>query len=653
MKKELIYIANISYFREGATVPLSAGYISAFTQAVYPERFEIKIFNDPEALEYSIKQAPPRILGLSNYCWNRNINTQFIKYTKHVSPGTITVLGGPCFAKNDSEWLDKFFRSNQGLDFYVSGEGESKFAELLKVCFKNDYDINSIKSDMPTGVFCINADLTVREGTRKCIHTDGYHKDLDEIPSPYLTGMLDSFLDKGFVPLLETVRGCPYSCTFCCWGDASLNRLTAFSVERVKAELEYIVARTKHRRLIITDGNFGILKRDLEISRHIRDISDKSGWPKDIYLYFAKNADERIIDITRILGNLVKVSLSRQSLNKDVLRNIKRSNIDKETFSRIKACLKQDNIESMIEVIYPLPGETRSTFVNGLSRIFSEIDPKNTEIRIYPAELLSGSEMDTAEYRKRYDMRSAWRPMDDAFNRKFKYVDSCEYQEIIVSTDSFSVDDFFYVRKLHFFICLFFTYKIYWKVFDFYKSLGFAKDFIWFIDRIIKGIDAEGGAIKEIFDEFDRAIRDELIDDKKYWSDAGYQRYQDTRIKRINIYYILKLLYGANRKYYMGFMDLIRKAFVGVSKIDPVKTKDILDSIGYSIVDFTKIESWLKEGVLENNKVNIPHERFVIDEFERHYNGDLVDTLDRIYYTTYPGDLGRLVLANSEVTINA
>jgi len=39
-------------------------------------------------------------------------------------------------------------------------------------------------------------------------------KDLDEIPSPYLTGVLDKFFDGKLAPFIETNRGCPFTCSF-------------------------------------------------------------------------------------------------------------------------------------------------------------------------------------------------------------------------------------------------------------------------------------------------------------------------------------------------------------------------------------------------------------------------------------------------------
>ena len=44
------------------------------------------------------------------------------------------------------------------------------------------------------------------------------------MPSPYLNGLMDRFVDKWkdkyvFTATVESVRGCPYRCTYCEIGD--------------------------------------------------------------------------------------------------------------------------------------------------------------------------------------------------------------------------------------------------------------------------------------------------------------------------------------------------------------------------------------------------------------------------------------------------
>ena len=94
---------------------------------------------------------------------------------------------------------------------------------------------------------------------------------VDDFPSPYLNGMLDPFLEMGQIPLFETNRGCPYECTFCTWGIAAFNKVRRYPIDRVFSELEYVAGNFPSLPAwIIADGNFGILKRDVEIAKNIK-----------------------------------------------------------------------------------------------------------------------------------------------------------------------------------------------------------------------------------------------------------------------------------------------------------------------------------------------------------------------------------------------
>ena len=65
-------------------------------------------------------------------------------------------------------------------------------------------------------------------------------KDLDEIQSPYTSGLLDEFFDGRLSPMIQTNRGCPFSCTFCTDGSDLVKQVNKFSIKRVEDELEYI-----------------------------------------------------------------------------------------------------------------------------------------------------------------------------------------------------------------------------------------------------------------------------------------------------------------------------------------------------------------------------------------------------------------------------
>ena len=61
----------------------------------------------------------------------------------------------------------------------------------------------------------------------------------DIVPSPYLSGLLDKFLDGTFQPAFETSRGCPFLCTFCDQG-IDESKITAFSTKRIADEIMYV-----------------------------------------------------------------------------------------------------------------------------------------------------------------------------------------------------------------------------------------------------------------------------------------------------------------------------------------------------------------------------------------------------------------------------
>ena len=93
--------------------------------------------------------------------------------------------------------------------------------------------------------------------------------DLDIIPSPFLTGLFDAYADvPGTAVTIETNRGCPYGCTFCDWGSATLSRIRKFDLQRVFDEIEWC-AKTHMQGIGPADSNFGIFERDVGIAERV------------------------------------------------------------------------------------------------------------------------------------------------------------------------------------------------------------------------------------------------------------------------------------------------------------------------------------------------------------------------------------------------
>ena len=73
------------------------------------------------------------------------------------------------------------------------------------------------------------------------------------------------------------MRGCPFTCTYCAWGDDWLRASNRFSLERVLSEIDYIAKKYAASKkkfngyLYLADSNFGMHRRDSEIAQKMRD----------------------------------------------------------------------------------------------------------------------------------------------------------------------------------------------------------------------------------------------------------------------------------------------------------------------------------------------------------------------------------------------
>src|SRR5204863_5557334 len=150
--------------------------------------------------------------------------------------------------------------------------------------------------------------------------------DLSMYPSPYTTGEFNHWIDdKAYLPL-ETNRGCPYGCTFCDWGAATLSKVARMSMERVLGEVEF-AARHRIMNIGFCDANFGILQRDVDIARYVVEMKERHGYPREIGYTNAKTASPRLTDIIKILtdgGLISSAQISMQTTDEQILENVKR-----------------------------------------------------------------------------------------------------------------------------------------------------------------------------------------------------------------------------------------------------------------------------------------------------------------------------------------
>ena len=203
----------------------------------------------------------------------------------------------------------------------MHGEGEATFAELLDAL-----DGVARPTVRPTSRCCATcpgsrsatATQVVRTGERDRI------ADLDIIPSPYLTGCSTSRRRRrDRADDHRDNRGCPYGCTFCDWGSATLSRIRKFDLDRVFAELEWCATAQRAARVFCADANFGIFERDVEIAEKVAELKREYGYPKLFESNYAKNTVKHLRQIIEILadaGILAQGMLSLQTMDAEHAR---------------------------------------------------------------------------------------------------------------------------------------------------------------------------------------------------------------------------------------------------------------------------------------------------------------------------------------------
>ena len=447
-----IYLGDLTYDTISLSTeafPLNIGYIAGYCKKLFGSDVEITLFKYIDDLENAILTSPPTILGLSNYAWNHRISLEMFKILKKENPNSICVMGGPNFPL-DFPSQKSFLDRAPDVDVYVPIEGEVGFSNVVK----KSLSINTI-NDLRKNVLsepidgCITRQI---DGEYKySSNTEVRTKQLDEIPSPYLTGILDKFFDGKLSPTLQTNRGCPFQCTYCVDGNDAVRQVTHFSIERVTDELNYIARHVPKTTssMIITDLNFGMIPRDLDICDVIANTQKEFGYPTQIQATTGKNSKEKIIEAIKRVNGALRIWLSVQSMDQDVLRNVKRNNISVDQMLALQPAIREAKLPTMSEVIIGLPGETYQSHIKTLRDLLrARVD----DIQIYTCMMLDGAEMNTPEHRKKWGIKTKYRILPRDFVKLKNGKKVLEIEEVIIESDTLTFNEYAELRVLAFII---------------------------------------------------------------------------------------------------------------------------------------------------------------------------------------------------------
>jgi radical SAM C-methyltransferase len=371
---------------EHGYLPIASGYLAAYALADprISEAFRFTMNFDhthtsiDRVLSRILAGPAPDVVGFSCQGWSVRRADALARRLRALHPGVTTVYGG----NHVSHQAPDFFGPRPFVDVLVNGEGEATFRELLLRLLEapSTRDLD----DIPGLAFTRPDGEVVVGPPRPRI------KDLDEIPSPYLTGVLDPRPETANTVLLETNRGCPYLCSFCYWGEAVGQKLHQFSSERLIAEMEFL-ARREIDSWFISDANFGIFPRDVELVGAVVALHEQYGFPKTLHTNWAKNSNERIVELCARLnagGVHSTYTLALQSTTEAALEGAHRSNMKINKIDEIARLCREHDIVPRGELIWGLPGESYNDFLGSYDDLAEHTDA----LAIYPLYILPNTQ---------------------------------------------------------------------------------------------------------------------------------------------------------------------------------------------------------------------------------------------------------------------
>jgi putative methyltransferase len=402
MKNNLYLVLVSDCYGPNKFLPLAVGYLWAYAQqdSKIAESWELQdVIYEKLPIEKVVSQLQdPKVVALSCYIWTWEYNKKLAEAIKKRYPDCLIVVGGPQVSKYDIN----FFTTNPNFDLAILGEGEHAFCEILKHYATGSY--HNI-------LHVITRKNKLAPPTRV--------RQLEHIPSPILTGFYDKIISKRkdkvqWQVTFETLRGCPYQCAFCDIGEDYWNKITKFEMDRIREEITWM-GQNKIEYVTVCDSNWGMLPRDVEITKHVIATKLKYGYPKFWDVTWAKSNSERIFEISMLDKSagtkLFKgITFSMQSLNKETLVATKRFNLTEDTIKDSLSNYQKENIPTYSELIWPMPYETLDSLQQSIQQL---IDYGQRDfLMVHPLVLTKNAPMAQPDYLEKNKLEYKQVPLD-------------------------------------------------------------------------------------------------------------------------------------------------------------------------------------------------------------------------------------------------
>jgi hypothetical protein len=345
--------------------------VEAMLRAASLEGLELRTWDlaggSVEALVQEVVAFDPDVVGVSAYLWSFPYFVEVARRLKEDDPGRLIVFGGPS-ARPSMTSLPPYRAAGRWIDALVINEGEHAFREIVAL-----RERSSAALMMLAGLALPAESGWIETAARPL-------GDLNELPSPYAMDLAP----KGGLGVLQTYRGCPFTCSFCEWGTLESPK----RVREVDALCREFEGMARHQVAGALEVDAG-LNLNQHAFHNLRAAAERTGFFSRrsfiCEIYPAKVRREHIDFLASIHEPMVGLGL--QSFDNQVLSHVDRS-YDEARFESTLAELREVAYVA-VEIILGLPGDTPQSF----RRTFERARSLPCALRVYHCVVLPSALM--------------------------------------------------------------------------------------------------------------------------------------------------------------------------------------------------------------------------------------------------------------------
>lgn len=345
--------------------------VAAAVQAAGLAGLDLRIWDErergPDVVAAEIAAFDPDIVAGSAFLWSLPQIAQVMVALAQDDPSRLIVLGGPS-ARPNMLGHAPFSALDAVCDVLVEGEGEAPFPALVAATDRSMAGLAQIPG------------LTLRREGVWRQGNPGARAVMDDLASPYAQGLIPA----GGIGLLETYRGCPFTCSFCEWGVMEAPR-NVLSPDRIGGEFD-AMARLGLGAVLLADAGLNLNASGFNA---LKAAEEETGFLKDRALIAEVYPKALTEDHLRFLEGVgaPHIGIGLQSFDDAVLRHVERK-FDPGRLGGLLGALRSVAAVTT-EIIMGLPGDTPERFLTSFERARA----LGTGLRVYHCAVLPSALM--------------------------------------------------------------------------------------------------------------------------------------------------------------------------------------------------------------------------------------------------------------------